>query len=210
MFVSTLVTPELIMGVGDGEKEQNQNLCLLFSWGCVIIPVLFFYFRGTFRIALPPPLSTMSSIHKILEICLIGEGKDGKLVLHWCETRVTSGSVSLQIKLISKSSCISVPCFSCYRLLRKGQRLYNSVRCSVGSGDWWHGAGNLLVLGKQPGSAQRTDMQQLLVSRSLPGAVWTGVRAAKLWGGDILVPGNIEGPCFWLQGAPLFQNMACL
>lgn len=31
MFVSTLVTPELIMGVGDGEKEQNQNLCLLFS-----------------------------------------------------------------------------------------------------------------------------------------------------------------------------------
>lgn len=84
----------------------------------------------------PPPLSTMSSIHKILEICLIGEGKDGKLVLHWCETRVTSGSVSVQIKLISKSSCISVPCFSCYRMMRKGQWLYNLVRCSVGSGDW--------------------------------------------------------------------------
>lgn len=140
----------------------------------------------------------MSSIHKILEICLIGEGKDGKLVLHWCETRVTSGSVSVQIKLISKSSCISVPCFSCYRMMRKGQWLYNLVRCSVGSGDWWHGAGNLLVLGKRPSSAQCTDMQRLLVSRSLPGAVWTGVRAAQHpgeRGGDILVPGNIKGPC---------------
>lgn len=56
MFVLTLVTPELVMGVGDGEKEQNQNLCLLFSEVCVFIPVLFFYFRGTFRIVLPPTL----------------------------------------------------------------------------------------------------------------------------------------------------------
>lgn len=124
---------------------------------------LFFFISGELLGLFFPPLSTISSIHKILDICLIGEGKDGKLVLRWCETRVTSGSVSVQIKLISKSLCVSVTCLSCYGMMRKGQQLYNLVRCSVGSGGWGHGAGNLPMLGKRPGSGRYKDTERLLI-----------------------------------------------